>query len=247
MSSKGRLNLSLDFRLITIILLVVIAAMLALWRPWSDGGVSDRTIEVTGEATVSAVPDEYVFYPVYQFRHEDQQAAIDEMSAKSDELVADLEELGVSENQIKTSANGYDRGVTFPEADGDTRTTYTLTLTVTVSDSEMAQKVQDYLTGTGPTGAVSPQATFSDDRRKELEAQARDEATKDARAKADQSAANLGFKVGSVKSVTDGAGFGGVQPLIGRAEIASDSSARLEVRPGEQELNYTVTVTYYVR
>ncbi len=51
---------------------------------------------------------------------------------------------------------------------------------------------------TAPTGQVSPRPNFSDAKRKELESKARDEATKDARAKADQSARNLGFKVGKI-------------------------------------------------
>ena len=72
---------------------------------------------------------------------------------------------------------------------------------------------------------------------------------KHAREKADQSAKDLGFGVGSVKSVDDGPGFGGIMPMDTRtttnsSEIAPSSPV---TQPGENELQYTVTVTYFIR
>lgn len=247
-NSKLRLNFSLDFRIITLVLVAIIVLMLAMWRPWGDATSSDRTIRVTGESVVKAEPDEFVFYPSYQFKNADRDAALVEVSKKSDEVVAKLKELGVVDQNIKTNSGGYNYDYFREE---DNTTTYTLQLTVTVNSREHAQTVQDYLVSTSPVGSVSPQATFSEALRKQLESQARDEATKDARAKADQSAGNLGFKVAKVKSVEDGAGFGDVIPLGG--EVALDSAAssamapKLGVQPGQNDLNYSVTVVYYVR
>lgn len=241
-----RLNLSIDYRIITIVLLAVIAGMLALWRPWTSAQTSDRTIQVTGQTTLKAEPDEYIFYPAYEFKNKDRNAALAELSKKSDEVVAKLKSLGVSDSKIKVNSDGYEPY--YLEKTPGT-TTYTLRLTVVVDNRELAQKVQDYLVTTTPTGTVSPQADFSDARRKELENQARDEATKDARAKADQTAKNLGFKLGKVKAVSDGSGFGDVIPYDGRLEAAIDSSAstKLAVQPGENELSYSITVTYFVK
>jgi uncharacterized protein YggE len=113
----------------------------------------------------------------------------------------------------------------------------------------LAQKVQDYLVTTTPTGSVSPQSMFSEAKRQELNNQARDEATKDARAKAEQSAQNLGFKLGKVKSITDGAGFDQIMPMdaVVSTGSAEASVSRLAVQPGESELSYSVTVIYYIR
>lgn len=247
-TSSDKLNLSLDMRWIIVALVLVIVVMLALWRPWSQPAADGRTIQVTGEAKLTAEPDEFVFYPSYQFKNADRDAGLSELSKKSDEIVAKLKSLGVTDRGIKTSADGNRYPMYFDDTSSKD-TTYTLQLTITVGGRELAQKVQDYLVSTSPLGTVSPQPTFSDSKRKQLEAQARDQATKEARAKADQSARNLGFKVGKVKSVTDGAGFGGVVPLAvsGAAEKATDSTARLNVQPGENDLNYTVSVTYYLR
>jgi uncharacterized protein len=246
-ANKNKFNFSLDLRVVVVVLLVVIAAMLLLWRPWSTVGADDRTVSVTGEATVTAEPDEYAFRPSYRFANADREAALADMTKKSDEVVAELKKLGVEDSKIKTDSSGFDfptplRGE--PEANG--RANYTLSLTVTVSDKELAQKVQDYLLTTSPTGSVTPQYTFSDDRRRELESLARDQATQDARAKAEQSAENLGFRLGNVKQVTDGSGFG-TFPFRGELDVAQDSRSSLSLQPGENELRYSVTVVYFVR
>jgi len=248
-NNKNAINFSLDYRFIIGLLIVIIGVMLVLWKPWEPQiDAKTRTVEVTGQAKVTATPDEFVFTPAYEFKNEIRETALADVSKKSDEVVKKLKSLGVVDNKIKTNSDGYD----YPIYMGDDKSTptYTLRLTVTINDKDMAQKAQDYLVSTTPTGAVSPQATFSDSKRKELESKARDDATKEARTKAEQSAKNLGFKVGAVKSVNDGAGFGGIIPAIGRGgmelDVASDSS-KLQLQPGENDLHYTVTVVYFVK
>lgn len=245
-----RLSISLDYRLIIGLLLVVIVAMFIIWKPWSPAVRDEsRVIEVTGEATLKAEPDEYVFSPNYQFKNASKEQALKELTAKSEELISKLKELGVNDNQIKSNSNGYDYyGYYY---DGRLRTNnYTLQLTITANDKELAQKVQDYLITTEPSGNISPRVTFSESKRKELENKARDEAAKDARAKAEQSGENLGFKIDGVKSVRDSLGFGGGYPepypiALDTKEQAQES--QLTVQPGENELKYSVTVVYYLK
>ncbi len=241
-SKKSSFTLKLDYRVVIVVLLVVIAGMLAVWRPWIATG--ERTIDVTGTATVTAEPDEFVFYPSYEFTGADKAALLSSLGTKSSEIVAKLKDLGVADSKIKTNSSGYDYPV---YKDSTSTPTYTLSFTVTLDNKELSQKVQDYLVTTSPSGSVSPQATFSDAKQKELESKARDEASKDARAKAEQSAKNLGFSVGAVKSVNDSGGFGTVFPMYANsAQDMAVSSGKLTVQPGENDLNYTVTVTYFV-
>jgi uncharacterized protein YggE len=247
--TKTSLKFNLDYRWISLALLIALAAITLLWRPWDGGTTTDRTIDVTGEATVSARPDEFVFYPTYDFKNEDQKAALAQMSAKSEEVVAGLKKLGVADKNIKTNSDGWAYPTTRYEGE-DTTTTYTLRLTVTTSTDDLTQKVQDYLITTTPTGSISPQSTFSDTKLKELQDKARGEATKNARSKAEQSAKNLGFKLKAVKTVNDAVGFGGIYPLNEKMMIANDSAASsgtLSIQPGENDLNYNVTVTYYIK
>lgn len=240
-SKKTGFTFTLDYRVLVVFLLVVIAAMVAIWQPWNRQ--SDRTIEVTGEATVSAVPDEFVFTPYYEFTGSDKTALLADLSKKSEEVVAKLKDLGVADEKIKTNSGGYDYPI---YRDSSSNPTYTLSLTITIDNKDLAQKVQDYLVTTTPLGSVAPQASFSDKKRNEVESTARDEAAKDARAKAEQSAKNLGASIGSVKTVTDGAGFG---PVYLNSAQASDATmeSKLTIQPGENDLSYTVTVTYYLQ
>jgi uncharacterized protein YggE len=242
---KHRISLTFDLRIIVVLLLIVIAAMLVLWKPWdANPKSSDRTVSVTGEATVKAEPDEYIFSPSYTL------ISTDQMTQKSDEVITQLKKIGVKDSQIKNYSNSYGKCIDVcplrPIGDGNS---YTLNLTITLNNSQLAQKVQDYLLTTKPEGSLTPQYNFSQTKRKQLESQARDQATKEARTKADQQAKNLGFKIGKVKSVEDGSGFGYAYPLSsGALDSAQSSSAKqLTLQPGENELNYSVTVVYYIR
>lgn len=248
MQSRNKLNINLDLRIVTAVLLAAIIVMLALWMPWKSLEKSDETIKVTGETVLRAEPDEFIFNPSYQFKNADKNKASDLATQKAEEITNRLKDLNVADSDIKVSVDGY-MGRPFPD-NGIDEYTYTAQLTVTVDSRDKAQDIQDYLTTTQPQGSVTPQGTFSEAKRVELEAQAREAATKDARAKADQSAKNLGFKLGRVKSVEDGAGFnggGGPITLEARGAPADVSMSRIAVQPGENEIRYSVTVTYFVR
>jgi uncharacterized protein len=249
--NRGKLKFSVDFRYIIIALLLIMAGMLIVWKPWAQTPVSNRTVSVTGEATLQAKPDEYVFTPSYDFTNADKQVALDALAKQSDTIVAKLKSLGVTDSQIKTNSTGGQRYYSYV-ANSDNSNTYTLQLTITVDSSSLAQKTQDYLTTTSPSGAVSPQVNFSDAKQNSLNNQARDVATKDARAKAEQSAKNLGFKLGAVKSVADNSGFGRPMPLaIGSMNSATTAGGPvkqpiLSVQPGQNKLTYSVDVVYYI-
>lgn len=244
---KSRQSFSIDLRLVVALLLLVIGAMFILWKPWASNAADARTIEVRGEATLTARPDEFVFYPSYKFENADKNTALAELTKKSDEIVAKLKELGVPENKIKTTSNGGAAYGPEPSKENDADTTYSLQLTITVNDDKMTQKVQDYLASTTPIGSISPQANFSDTKRKELEDKARVEALKDGKTKADQSAKELGFKVGKVKAITDGS-FA-VFPGSGRGMTDTSGTSiepSLGVHSGENELPYSVTIVYFI-
>lgn len=247
---SSKINLPVNFKWISLALLLTIIIMLIIWKPWANGQSDDRTVSVTGKSTQRAVPDEYSFYPTYEFKNSDKQAAINEANAKSKAIVAELQKLGVSNSMIKTSVSGYRDYYVLNETTDSY--TYNLSITIRITDQDLAEEVQEYLITTTPAGAVSPNVGFSDAKQKELEAKAREEATKDARSKADQMADNLGFNIGKVKSVSDGTGFGvyggSIEPAFDVK--ASDSVSTVQantINPGENELEYNITVVYYLR
>lgn len=246
-----RISFSVNFKWIALALLLALLTCLMLWRPWQGAGISDeREVTVTGSATVKATPDSFVFYPTYEFKNADKDQALQEVGAKQETVVKGLKTIGVADRDIKTDTGGYRNN--FYQNDSK-EYVYTLTLQVITSDKTKAQKIQDTLVATGPSGQVSPQAQFSPAKQKELESKARIEASADARKKADQMASNIGFRVGKVKSIQDGSLYGGgpIMAMEGDAMAKSvaptSSQTSLSIHPGENELPYTIQVTYYIR
>lgn len=252
---RKKFTITFDLRLVIVLLLLVIGGMLWFWKPWHKEPQADRTISITGQATVKAVPDEYVFYPYYQFKNADRKTAEDALNKKSEEVNAKLKEIGVSDSSIKSNTSNYGNNLYSTQTNNNNSKplyVYTLQFTITVSDQNLAQKVQDYLTTTNSLGSVSPSAQFSESKKKQLQNQARDQATKDARSQADQTAKNLGFKIIGVKNVKDDQGLNNNYPYITNstddaAGIAKSSSSSLRLQPGENDLSYSVIVVYFIR
>ena len=94
--------------------------MLAFWRPWSPKSpTTDRTVEVTGQAKITAEPDEYLFYPSYSIKAANSKSALSMLTKKSDEVVAGLKTLGISDSKIKTNAASYNNYY-YPVSDSET-------------------------------------------------------------------------------------------------------------------------------
>ena len=247
--AKKNFTLQLDYRFIIYILLVVIVTMFAIWRPWSTGSKDNaRTVTVTGEATILAEPDEYVFYPSYSYKNSDKAAALAELTTQSEEITKQVKALGVADNKIKVDSSNYN----YYYDSNDKTTTYTLQFTIYASSKEQAQKVQDYLVTTLPEGQVTPQATFSETTQKDLKDKGREQASKDAREKAESTANNLGFKIGKVKSVNDnGNSLDPIYPMpsyrVSDDAVSSKPQSSLPIQPGQNEITYTVSVTYFVK
>lgn len=236
-----------------VIALIVVVGVVVAWKPWvANVPAGSRTISVTGDAEIKADPDQFVFYPTYSFTETSKTAASAAATAKSNEIVAGLKKAGATDSQIKTSVDGYPNYDYTSGKNSITGYTYSLNVTVTLDSKSHSQAIQDYLVSTDPTGDVTPSAGFSIATEKDLKAKARDVATKDARAKAEQSAKNLGFHVGEVKSVDDGSGYDSIRPSIAQGVVsganATDSkSSQLLINPGQDSISYSLTVVFYLK
>jgi hypothetical protein len=262
---KQKLKFPRGYKLFSLILsLVVIGLVLYIviaWKPWQPNvKASDRVITVTGEATLTAIPDEYVFTPTYDFTNADQSTALSQLTTFSNQLVSKLKALGVPSKDIQISSNGYSSGgylpvTPVPISQDNGEYTYELDPTVTIDDNtNLAQSVQNYLVTTNPTGDVSPTVDFSVAMQNNLSNTARSQAEQNARANAEQSAKNLGFKIAAVKTVVDnGLSSNNVSPCNGgecagsNLDLQSTSPQSLSLQPGQNQLYYSVQVQYYIK
>lgn len=237
--------------IICAILLLTNIITIGLWQPWADSSVSDRTIVITGTTTIESEPDQFVFNPYYQKEGTDKTAINTELGELSKTIVAKLKALGVKDSAIKTDASSYDYGIY--EKVQETNVTATLSITVTLKDKNLAQKVQDYLATTSPSGSVTPQISFSTAKQIELEAEARTGALKDAKSKAEANVKQLGAKLGKVIKVSD-ITSSGITPLPWMLDTARSSepssadgsitSSSYSIQPGLNEYSFSVEVTY---
>ncbi len=234
--------LTIDLRVICVVLIIIVATMLAFWRPWEQTK-NVRKLTVTGQSTVKATPDEFVFNPYFERSGTDVSALKNELNQYGNKLQVDLKKQGIKESDITLDSSSYDRYYAY--SDQSDSQTITLQVQITTPNKGLAQKVQDYLAGTDAKGQLTASPSFSDKKQKLLESDARQEAIQDARKKANQTAKDLNVTVGKVLEVDTQQDL----PLLYRSSIElgaadSKSQASLPVTPGKQDVTMSVRVVF---
>lgn len=248
MKSTQKLTISINPFIVIIALFIIILGMLGLWRPW-EAGTPSRTITTTGQGSVDATPDEYVFAPYFQRTGADTAALKAELDAFGNKLLSDLVKLGVSKDSITLSSNSYDAPATDaaeptqPELNRTKQpSTVTLYVTIKAANQELAQKIQDHLATTDAQGQLTASSGFSKQKNDQLEATAREKAIKNAREKAEKTAKDLQTTIGKVVSVKESATQSPVYPMA--ADNAERSSNSLPVTPGKSAVTASVEVVF---
>jgi len=242
-------TVSFNYQNLIWMLVILNVLTIFLWKPWDTSSSTDRTISVSGEATIEAEPDRFQFSPQFELMDDSKDGVLDKASKKANEVVDGLKALGVEEKDIKLNSSSYDDW--WYSEDDDTNYAY-VNLTVEANDKDFAQEIQDFLLTTEPEGQITPWPTFSEDKQAELEQQARTQAIADARAKAEQSATELGAKVGEVITISEGNGFGDYPIAYAVEDTALSSEGSDEVRslpilPGENEYTFTLSVVFALK
>jgi len=231
-------------KVIQFALLVAILSLLVWSAPWnSNNNSSERTITVTGETTIKAVPDEFTFSPYFQESGMDKDVIKTSLTKKTNATVEKLTELGVKKDNITLDASSYDNWYYRANEEG----TLTINLKIVVSDKGIAQKVQNYLLTLDVKGQISPRASFSKAKQKTLDAQAVEEASNDAKSKAETQANLFNAKLGKALTINQGSDsiFFGLREVVAQPLALKDSpTATLPVLPGRNEYNQKVTVVY---
>ncbi|MEI7632300.1 MAG: SIMPL domain-containing protein [bacterium] len=247
---NNKLSFTTDYKIISAVLLIIIIVMTIVWKPWQSSSSTVRKISVSGQATIKSVPDEFVLSPYFEYTNADRAKASDELSKQSTSINAKLKEIGVKDEQIKSSTSGYDRFYGYPTPADSSANTLQFQLTITLNDKDVAQKVQDYLLTLKPKGQISPAAQFSESKKKELQDQSRTKAIDDAKSKAQKSASQLGSKLGVVITISEGNSYGTPIAYSGLSSLESktDSSAvSVPVQTGQNDFSYVVSVEYELK
>lgn len=201
---------------------------------------------VDGRGEVSGVPSTAKISVGITKTADTSQQAISEANKVINDITAKLKALGVEEKDIKTSNLS-----SYPErslSGLDTVSGYTVnqTLDVTFDTVEKANQGLDIATAAGANSIGGVQFTFDEEKREELEEQARIEAIKDAKEKAQKLANTAGIKLGRVVNISE-AGMGGDPvPMYERATMnAKDAESEpVELNPGENKIIVQVFLSY---
>jgi uncharacterized protein YggE len=152
------------WKLSTVLLLIVVVGLLVYTEPWDRVSDNPRKITITGEVTIKRTPDSFIFNPIYNAETQE------EINEKAKEVVAAVKALGLRDAGIQISVSNYeDYKSDVPRGSQ----IYQLQATFSVEDKELAQRIQDYVLGSGAIGQISPQIGFTNGTKKDL----RDEAT----------------------------------------------------------------------
>ena len=201
-------------------------------------------IHVAGTATIKAPPDIATVQIGVQTFNEEVEAAVDENNRKSDDIISALRQEGVAEKDIQTS-----RFNIYPQRDYKNNRPDRIigfqvdnTVSATVRDLDSIGKVLQATIEAGANNINGLNFTLDDPTA--LRDEARAEAIKDARRRADIMAEAAGIQVGKVISITETSYPG---PIIARADFSEDAiKSEVPIEPGELELTIQVQVIFAI-
>jgi uncharacterized protein YggE len=224
------------------LLLLAAAALAGVGRPEAAGGADEprEGITVTGVGRVESTPDEALFSLGVSTDGDTARAALTANSAAMRKVLAALDAASVDEKDVKTETVSvgpdYD--------DGKTQSGYTArnSVSVRIRDLSQAGAVLDAASRAGATDINGPMLTRGN--REELEAKALEDAVANARKRATALADAAGVQIGRVTAIVEGSS-GGPGPWV-MERAAADTAVAAPIRPGTEEIQASVTVTFAI-
>ncbi len=191
---------------------------------------------VSGEGKVTVVPDTAIVELGVTAQQSTVKAAQSQANTVINKITDELKKLGVDAKDITTSNYSI-----YPQYDyqaGNRLTGYQVnaSLTITVRDIDKVSQVIDQATAAGANTVGGIQLTVDDAREKELLQQAREEAVKEAKAKAESLARTAGITLGKIVNVQE-AEVGG--PIV--------FAKPTQIEPGSTDITSSVTLFYETR
>ena len=207
-----------------------------------------HTISVVGNGVAYGTPDIAVAQIGVQSRNAEPGAALDDANTKMAAIIAALKELGVAEKDIQTSNFSV-----YAQQDVDPQTgqskgtiTYIVDNTVSITMRDLT-KVGDVLSKVVAAGANNIYGVdFSVADQTKLEAEARDKAMADAKARAQQLAQLAGVTLDKPMTVSESSNV--PMPVAMRDyAVGAGASKAVPVSSGQIQVNLQVNITYTIK
>ncbi len=234
-----------------VLLLAVLAGLVGLLyaRPataqTSVGVPGMRQVAVVGHGEVKGQPDTATVQIGVETEAAAAKDALAQNTTQAQAIQQKLKDLGIAEKDIQTSNFSISPAY---NSDGRQVTGYRVSnmVTVTIRNLDQAGNLLDQVVQAGANSIYG--VSFSVDDPQKLLEQAREQAIKDAKARATQLATAGGATVGDVLVINENANAQPPipMPMAARADVAQGAPA-VPVQPGEQTFTVDVQVTFALR
>ena len=240
------------FKFVGVFLIVFLITLIANnIKTFNRIGIADRqpnAITIEGTGKVTAAPNIAVTSVGLVTEKTDVAAAQTENSQKMKALVASLKKLGIADEDIKTAQYQIYPKYSYEEKKGSTITGYSISQSLDVKIRDLS-KISEVLAAAGAAGANQVSGIqFTIDEPKNLRAEARAQAVKDAQDKADKLANDLGVHLGRVIGFSESQGGSPVPyPMMAKDAVGSYAEAAPQIQAGTLDIQSNVSVTYEIR
>lgn len=220
-------------------------AFAASWAETQGAPASREGITVVGVASVDVVPDVAGWSFGARARADTAKAAMDEVAAMTERLLAALRDAGVGQDDLRTEhVSLYPQmREEYAEEGGGRILGYVASNTVhaTVRDLAAAGAVVDAAVDAGANEVYGPSFDVGDT--SASYARALEAAYDNARARAETVAGRAAVRLGAPVAIVEGAGGGGGEPVY---EAEAAEAAGFPIEAGRGSMTATVTVTFAI-
>lgn len=217
----------------------------------SVSSVKESMFTVQGTGEVTAIPDTAVVSLGVNKNASTVQAAQEQVNAVINQITEDMKSLGVEEKNIKTV--NYSVNPNYDYAGGSQRINgYVVNadIQVKLQPIDKANEAIDRATKAGATNVGNIQFVLNEEKKKELEEEARKQAIEAAKAKAQSISKVSGIKLGRLVDVQE-SGDVAQPPMpyntalkVEDARGSAESVPPTELNPGENKITSNVTLSY---
>lgn len=207
------------------------------------------TFQVSGDGSATGVPNT----ATVSFGVTKQAATVadaqNQTNTAINSIMDKLKSLGIDTKNIKTTDYNVNPNYNFGDSQSISGYTVTQTVEVKVDPLDTVNKTLDIITAAGANIVGKVSFGFDDATQQTLEDEARQDAVKAAKAKADSLAKAAGIHLGNIINVTENQNTPGPIVFNAAAKLgagAGENATPTQVTPGENTITTTVTLSYQI-
>lgn len=207
----------------------------------------EHTISVSGIGRITTVPDVADVRVGVMITRPKVRAAQSAAATAMQAVIAALRKAGIADKDVQTTSLSLQPVYTYPSNGNAPRLTGYQIVNAVQATVRKLDTISDVIDGALAAGATTLDGiTFRVDDPSAAEAQARDAAMKNARARADALSKAAGVSITGVSSISEQSGSVPVPMPYAAAPAALDKAASTPVQVGTNEVDVSVSVVYLI-